>query len=169
MKKFLTICVILFITNLGCKKMGIDGSGTCACSPVKGPELYLVIKNNAGEDLLNEKTTGAYTKDKIELFRKDVDGKKIPLNFGIRPTFLYGDKKFNFNQLFSGDIMFLQKTGNNIIYLKLGADKVYELNLELHKEFYEIAKITIDKKEAEQDKDTFGKKIPIFYLNTDLQ
>jgi hypothetical protein len=164
MKKFTIVCIILFIAGVGCKKTNIDGGGLCACSPKVEPELSLVIKNNAGDDLLNDKTAGAYSKDKIELFRKDGDGKIIPINFSIRPPFSYGDEKFNFNLLYTSGISYLQKPADNIIYLKLGEGKLYELNVQLNKGKYAIEKLLIDNKEAEKDKGNVAKYAAIFYL-----
>jgi len=159
MKKFLIVCVLLFIAGVGCKKLDIDGGGgLCACSPISGPAFHLVIKNTAGEDLLNENTTGAYSKGKIEFFRKDEAGKVIPLGFSIRPPFTYGEHKVDFNVFYASDLNFLQAVPSPALYLKLG-EKLYELNLQLK---IGEEKLLIDKKEAE--KDAFPNYLPIFYL-----
>lgn len=162
MKKFLFVCAVLFIGSVGCKKMNIDGNGLCACSPISQPELTLVIKNAAGDDLLNDKTSGAYTKEKIELYTKDEAGKVIPISFSIRQPFNYGDEKFNFYQLNSG-IGFIQKKSSTV-YLKLGDSKVYELNIELNEGSYLLNKLLIDQKEAQKDLGTVLKYKSIFYF-----
>jgi hypothetical protein len=167
MKKFLIVCLILFIASVGCKKSNIEGGGgLCACSPIMLPELRLVVKNSTGEDLLNEKTTGAFTKENIQLYRKDNAGQVIPVAFYIRPPFTYGNEKFNFNQLTVQDISYLQDaTNNNALYLKLGSGELHELNMELNTGKHGVEKLLIDKIEAEKDKGTvaqYGGNI--FYL-----
>lgn len=164
MKKFVLVCIVLFIANIGCKKSNIGGGGLCACSPIVGPQLLLVIKNTVGEDLLNDKTTGAYTKDKIALYRKDVEGKDIPVNFFIKPPFDYGNEKFSFNQLHADNIGFVQKTTDKTLYLKLGDSKIYQLNIELNQNSYSVEKVFINNKEAEKDKGNVAKVTTIFYL-----
>lgn len=140
--------------------MNVVGGGLCACSPTAGPQLLLVIKNNTGPDLLEEKIVDSYSKDKIELFRKEVDGKIVPIDFGIREPFTYGDEKFSFKFLHAQELNFLQ-TSHDTVYLKLGNGEIYELNLELKSG---EEKLLINKNEAEKDKATAGKYPPIFYL-----
>lgn len=164
MKKILLVCVVLFITSVACKKENIGGGGLCACSPITGPELNLVIKNNAGDDLLSDKTVGYYSKDKIQLFRKDENGKVIPIDFAIRPPFSYGDEKFMYNSLFAAANIFLKKDNNNIIYLKLGEGKIYELKLSFNQQKYDVDKLLIDNKEAEKAQGNVVKYVTIFYL-----
>lgn len=161
MKKIIIVCVILFIANVACKKTNIDGGGLCACSPMRSPELNLVIKNNAGDDLLNSQTTGAYSKDKIELFKKDGNGNAIPINFGIRPPFSNGNEKFNFNFLSASGITYSQTANDNIIYLKLGEGKLHELALQVSQEGL---KLSIDKIEAKKDTSNVARYAYIFYL-----
>jgi|GEM_PF-698799 len=170
MKKFILVCAILFIANAGCKKMNVDGGGgLCGCSPARtGPQLNLVIKNAAGDDLLDNKSAGAYTKDKIELFRKDADGKVIPILFAIRPPFSYGDEKFKFNQLTTFEMSHIKSSSNNVIYLKL-ADKTYELTLQTKENPYLLDRVLIDQKEAERDSGTVAKYTVIFYLSLSQQ
>jgi hypothetical protein len=164
MKKFILVCVILFIANVGCKKMNIDGGGACGCSPVQaGLQLNLVINNGAGDDLLNDKVAGAYTRDKIELYRKDSGGKAIPIIFAIRPPFSYGDEKYKFSQLSSFDSTYVPNSAGSVIYLKLG-DKTYELTMQAKPNSYTIDRVLIDQKEAEKDNGTVAKYSTIFYL-----
>jgi hypothetical protein len=164
MKKFLFICVILFIANVGCKKMNIDGGGLCGCSPTAGPTFQLVIKNSLGEDLLNSKTSGAYSIDKIELYRKDGNGKVIPLNFSIRPPFSYGNEKFSANSLYSSDIAYLYQASDKSIFLKLGGSKLYELILHLNQQSGKVEKLFIDQKEGEKATGTIENYATIYYL-----
>lgn len=167
MKKFLFICAILFIANLGCKKNNIGGEGICACSPVSEPELRLVVKSSTGTDLLNEKITGAYSKDEIKVFQKSADGKETLVNFSIRPPFSYGEEKFNFNSLLVG-LNFLKNTTNSKILLKLGDSKLYELSFALNEGKYDITKLMIDNKEAEKGEGTVNNYVRIFYLTEEL-
>lgn len=163
MKKFLFVCAILFIANLGCKKTNIDGGGLCACSPARAPELNLVVKSKTGGDLLDEKIAGAYSKDKIKLYQKSADGKETPVNFSIRPPFSYDNEKFNFNMIFVS-LNFLRNSTNTKFYLKLGDDKLYELSLSLNDGKYDLSKLLIDNKEIEKDKGSVSKYVTIFYL-----
>jgi len=159
MKRFLIALTVLFIVNVGCKKENIGGGGLCACSPVVGPELNLTIKTSAGADLLSSQTIGAYTKDKISMFRKDADGKEIVVGFDIRPPFDYGNSKFTFNSLHV--YLYGTTTVDNTLYLKLGS-KVYTLNIQVAT--YKLDKLLIDSKEAEKDKTTLANYVTMFYL-----
>ncbi|MET1053820.1 MAG: hypothetical protein ABWY16_00795 [Pedobacter sp.] len=164
MKKFILVCAILFIVNAGCKKMNLDGGGACGCSPVQvGLQLNLVVKNVAGDDLLDDKVAGAYTRDKIELYRKDSGGKTVPILFAIRPPFSYGDEKFKFSELSLLDSSYVPNSAGSVLYLKLG-DKTYELTLQAKPNTYTIEKVLIDQKEAEKDNGTVAKYSTIFYL-----
>lgn len=163
MKKFLFICAILFIANLGCKKNNIGGEGICACSPISEPELRLAIKSSTGTDLLDEKITGTYSKDEIKVFQKSADGKETPVSFSIRPPFSYGEEKFNFNSLLVG-LNFLKNSTNSKILLKLGDSKLYELSFALNEGKYDITKLMIDNKEAEKGEGTVNNYVRIFYL-----
>ena len=162
MKKILLICMVLFIASVACKKENVGGGGLCACSPVQVPSLNLVVKNSAGTDLLSDKTTGYYDKTKIEVSRKDAAGKTTAVDFAIRPPFAYGSEKFTYNQLYI-PVSFLQTT-DNVIYLKLGNGKAYELKVVLNKEKYALSKLLIDDKEAVKDNGNVAKYTTIFYL-----
>jgi hypothetical protein len=164
MKKTIIVCAILFIANVGCKKTNVDGGRLCACSPVRVPQLNLVIKNNAGDDLLNNKTSGAYSKDKIELFKKDANGNVIPIAFNIMPPFSFADEKFSFSFLHSAAISYLQTANDNIIYLKLGEGKLHELNVQLNQGKYGVEKLLIDNKAAVKDTSNLTKYESVFYL-----
>ncbi len=165
MKKFLAICILLFIVNISCKKMDLGGGGLCACSPIAGPELFLMIRNTAGEDLLDPKTIGAYSKGEIQLFRKDENGKEIPVNFSIRPSFIFGEQKaqFNFNQLYVQEFNFSQNQTTKSLYLKLGKKVLYELDIQFRKSSIEIETLLINKIDAERDK-RIAPAAPFFYL-----
>ena len=160
MKKFLIALTVLFIVNVGCKKEDIGGGRLCGCSPVVGPELNLVVKSGAGDDLLNNQTIGAYAKDKISVFRKDAAGKEIIVNFDIRPPFDYGNSKFTFNSLH----VYLSgiTATDNTLYLKLGTGKVYTLNIQVATN--KLDKLLIDSKEAEKDKTALANYMSMYYL-----
>jgi hypothetical protein len=163
MRKFVLVCAILFFANVGCKKMNMDGGGgLCGCSPaIPGTQLNLVIKNTANNDLLDEKVAGAYTKDMIQLYRKDSDGKVITIPFGIQSPFSYGNEKFNFYQLTSFLVYPIQNSANRVVFLKVG-EKTYELTLQLVKDQLVVERLLIDQKETEKEDDP--KFPPIFYL-----
>lgn len=153
-------CLILFVANVGCKKMNVGGDRLCGCSPVRLPELNLVIKNSADADLLSDKVATAYTKDQIQLFRKDVEGKDVPVNFNIRAPFEYDNKQFKFHSL-AASLHFLNGK-DETFSLKLGT-KLHELKINLNEGKYALAKLMIDGKEAPKDAE-LAKYVPIFYL-----
>lgn len=155
MKKVLIAFVALFVINLGCKKIS-DVDRLCACSPISNvPYLSLVIKNTNGDDLLSSTAAGAFTKEQIQLYRKDANGAIKQLEFRIRPPFSYGTNQlFNYNQLVSMEIAILAKSINDTFYLKLGDGKLYELNLKLNE--LKIEKLLIDKQEAPLENSTTG-------------
>lgn len=161
MKKTLFALVILFIANIACKKITNDGN-TCACSPMRGPELYLSVKSSAGVDLLNSKNTGAYTKDQIQFYQKDVTGKVTQLTFFIREPFSYGDNKFSNYSLYA-PVSFLQSISDNIVYLKLN-QKEYKLNIQLAQTKADVDQLKIDDKTATKDTGNLSKYLNMFYL-----
>lgn len=163
MKKILIILAVLFIANLGCKKIDEDnGGGLCACSPVAYPYMSLVVKNTSGDDLLNSTTANFFSKDQVQLFSKDINGVIKQINFAIRPPFSYGSQKFNFNQIFSEDIVVAAKTTNQTLYLKLGNAEPKELSLTVGNS--KVEKLFIDKKEMPIDVALSAYNL-IFYLN----
>jgi len=163
MKKILIVFVALFIINFGCKKIDENnGGGICACSPTKYPDLTLVVKNAAGDDLLNSVVTGAYTKDQIQLFSKNASGVVKHISFYLRPPFYYGNSKFKYNQIYSEEIVALSKVSGNTLYLKLGSAEPLELNLTVGN--FKVEKLLIDKKEAAVDNATLSAYLTVFYL-----
>ena len=142
MKKFLAAFLLIFIVNLGCKKMDVGGGGLCACSLMPQPILSLLIKNSANADLLNSATTGYFDKSKIQFYYKDANNLVKQLNFGISQPFTYSnDLKVTYYQLVSYEIGMLAKNINTF-YLKLGDGKVYELSLKVNNTV--IEKLLID-------------------------
>ncbi|MFC3562188.1 hypothetical protein [Pedobacter jamesrossensis] len=149
MKKFIAAFLLIFIVNLGCKKMDIGGGGLCACSLMPQTQLSLIIKNNIGADLLNPVTTGYFDKNKIQLYYKDANNVIKQINFDISKPFTYSnDLKINYYQLNSSEIVIQSKSIENF-YLKLGDGKVYELNLKTSN--YAVEKLSIDKAEAPKE------------------
>ncbi len=150
MKKFLIILSAIFMIGLGCKKENIGGGGLCACSPITYPPLSLVIKNSADVDLLNPKTTGYFDKTKIQLYAKDTNHTIKPINFEIRQPFSYSaNQKLEYYQLISNEILLLAKHIDQTFYLRLGDNKLYELNLKVNNNVVE--KLLIDKAEAPKE------------------
>ncbi|WP_374951363.1 hypothetical protein [Mucilaginibacter sp.] len=164
MKKILLVLVVLFIANIGCKKVSMNGGNTCACSPVQGPAMLLVIQDANGQDLLDPQTNGALAKDKIDVYRKDAAGKIIPLYFEIRPQFSYGEQKFKYYQLSLPELGFVQRGTPGTAYLKLGSAEPREVTIELSQTSNQVVKVTIDKKEAQRDADTIANYASVFYL-----
>lgn len=165
MKKFLIMSAILFIVNMSCVKMDPDNGGLCACSPVTVPELYLVVKNSEGQDLLSNKTEGFYLKSEIELFAKDEKKKVIPIGFEVKSPFIYGEANanFDFSQLSIPVTAFWEKEASRIIYLKLGDSEPLELKVEF-KKGVGVDKMFVNNIEIEKDKGAVVKYMPIFYF-----
>lgn len=149
MKKILFVLVLIFITNLGCKKV-TNGGGLCACSPITyETSLGLVIKSSTNVDLLNPKTIGFLDKNQIQLYVKDANDVIKKINFYIRQPFTYtNDLKMDYYQLVSSEISREAKSIDHTFYLKLG-DKLYELNLKVNNRAVE--KLLIDKKDAPKE------------------
>ncbi len=146
MKKILFVLVLIFITNLGCKKI-TNGGGLCACSPITyDTSLGLVIKNSSDVDLLNPKTTGFLDKTQIQLYSKDAKDVIKNISFDIRQPFTYTNNlKMDYYQLVSSEISREAKSIDNTFYLKLG-EKLYELNLKVNNQMVE--KLLINKTNA---------------------
>lgn len=149
MKKILFVLVLIFITNLGCKKI-TNGGGVCACSPISyDTSLGLVIKSGTDVDLLNPKTTGFLDKTQIQLYAKDANNVIKQLNFDIRKPFTYTNNlKMDYYQLVSSEISREAKSIDNTFYLKLG-DKLYELNLKVNNQMVE--KLLVNKTDAPRE------------------
>lgn len=146
MKKFLFVIMLLFIANMGCKKM-TDTDRLCACSPVTYPSLALVIKNPADLDLLDTKNAGSFAKDKIQLYYIDASGNNKQLSFHIRPPFSYDNEQFKFNQIVVPEII-AQSQSFQKFYLKLGDQTPHELKLQINTASGKFEKLLIDDKEA---------------------
>jgi len=163
MKKFLFVCLVIFIAGVGCKKTNIDGGGLCGCSPIQTPELMLVIKNGTGTDLLNDKNVGAYTKNDIQLYKKDASGNPVQFSFSIRPPFSYGNEKFDFNTLYTQGVSAIKQSGESI-YLKLGSEPAYELKVQFNATQPKIDKLLINNTEAQKGNGTIANYVDVFYL-----
>lgn len=150
MKKFIIAFAIVFIASLGCKKIMEKDGGICACSPIESPYLSVVIKNATGDDLLSSTTTGFYAKNQIQLFYKDANGSSKPIDFTVRTPFSYGSNKFNYNQIFSIEIVALAKSVDNVFYLKFGNNVPYELNLLIGQK-RAVDKLFVNKQEAQKE------------------
>lgn len=150
MKKILIVLMVIFIANLGCKKANVGGEGLCACSVLSGPPLVLVIKDSADVDLLNPKTTGYLDKNQIQLYSKDANNEIKQITFEIRPPFSYSNnQKLDYYQLTSYQLPTLSKSIDNTFYLKLGENKLFEINMKVNKNMVE--KLLIDKAEAPKE------------------
>ncbi|WP_440792816.1 hypothetical protein [Pedobacter sp. 22226] len=110
--------------------------------------MSLVIKNAADQDLLDTKNTGAFTKDKIQLYYKEANGNTKQINFFIRPPFSYGSDQFKFSQVYSEEIVAVSNNKDNTLFLKLGDNVPYELKLQMNSTKSKVEKLTIDDKEA---------------------
>ena len=166
MKKFLAVLAIVFLANLGCKKLD-DNDGLCACSPVTEPTVALVVKNAAGADMLNPATQGYFTNANIQLYYQENGGALKQLNFYVRPSFSYGSDKFNHYQLHTTEIIKHIAVNNHSFYLKLGSNNPLKLDFELKtNEKYKVIKLLVDNMEAPAETGTVAAYVPnIFYIN----
>ncbi len=160
MKKILLVLLVIFIANLGCKKIN-EGGGLCACSPISyNPTLGLVIKDAAGTDILNPTTSGYLDKTQIQLYSKDINNVIKQINFDIRQPFTYTNSlKLDYYQLVSYEIALLSKSLDDVFYLKLG-NKLYELSLKINNN--QVEKLLIDKIEVPKAFQTTGNS----YINS---
>ena len=147
MKKFILALTIIFVANLGCKKI-IDSEKPCACSPIFYPSLNFVIKNTAGDDYLNTKTTGSFSKDNIQLYYKEPSGNIKQVQFLIRQPFSYGSEQFKYFYLRSEEILAINNSLNPVFYIKLGNNVPYEVKIEFDKNKNKVEKLTINNNEA---------------------
>jgi len=165
MKKFLFVVFIVFLANLGCKKLD-EGDRLCACSPITEPTVVLVVKNGAGADMLNPTTAGYFANNNIQLYYLE-GGTQKKLNFYVRPSFSYGNEKFNYYQLHSSEMIRQSVTANKDLYLKLGNNEPLKINLELIADKkYQVAKLLVDGKEANAEQGNVTSYVQnIFYIN----
>lgn len=166
MKKFLAVLAIVFLANLGCKKLDVN-DGLCACSPVTEPTVVLVVKNAAGADMLNPATNGYFTNSNIQLYYQESGGLLKQLNFYVRPSFSYGSDKFNYYQLHTTDILKNVVANNRSFYLKLGNNNPLKLDFELKAtEKYKVIKLLVNDVEAQAETGAVAAYVPnIFYVN----
>lgn len=134
----------------------------CGCSPEMGPELHLGIKNSASDDLLNTNTNGSFQQNKISIYKKDSNGAETAVYFTVVPASAFGtDFKYNTISAYAfGDLL---KSGKGNIYLKLGDNAPYELNIQLDSKG-QIGKLLIDNIEAEKDDSAPTRHPTVFYL-----
>ncbi|RZJ80773.1 MAG: hypothetical protein EOO47_06470 [Flavobacterium sp.] len=146
MKKTLFVIMLLFIANMGCKKM-TDTDRLCACSPISYPSLNLVVKSAAETDLLDSKNAGSFAKEQIQVYYKDANGNNKAIPFHIRPPFSFDKEEFKFNQLVVPEIFAISKNIDKF-YLKLGDQTPLELKVQFSATTGKFEKLLIDGKEA---------------------
>ncbi len=104
-----------------------------------------MVKNAAGDDLLNPKTIDSYKTDEIKLYNQKADGTKKAISFTINQPKVGGSYKLDYFQLNSikilpsygnRDITYLQfrdetpclveisSSGNNLIELSINQEKI---------------------------------------------
>lgn len=149
--------LVLLIINISCKKLD-QGQKLCGCSPVTAPEFRLVLKNSSGEDLLSDKVTGAYSRDKIAVFYKDGDGKEVKRPFSLHEPFSYGNQKFEMNTLG------IHIISADPIYLRLGEGKVYKISFKVSETSSRLEDFMIDDTVAEMAAGEITKYLSIYYL-----
>lgn len=148
MKKFLVVCVLLFIVGVACKKEDVGGGGLCACTLAPAPTLQLAIKNSSGQDLLNTTVGGSYTAGQIQLFQKDNAGNAKQIQFRIKEPFNAGKEKFEYYQIESVEIISLaSQKANQVFYLKLGNKEPLEITMSINQDKRMVGKLLVDKKE----------------------
>lgn len=164
MKKFLFVIMLLFIANMGCKKM-TDTDRLCACSPVSYPSLILVVKSASDIDLLDTKNAGSFTKEQIQFYYKDANGGNKAIPFHTRQPFSFDKEEFKYNQLIISEFFALVKTVDKF-YLKLGDQPALELKVQFNSTTGKFEKLLVDDKEALLETGTVAKYLNggLFYL-----
>ncbi len=94
MKKLLILSVFIVSLNIACK---------CGCAEPAPYVVNLVIKNIAGNDLLDPTTSGFYSIADIKLYKID-NGVKTPLRFEIQMPITSGSSKIQFYRLVSDQL-----------------------------------------------------------------
>jgi len=152
MKKFIAVLFVVFVANFGCKKMD-EGNRLCACSPIQEPTLVLVLKNAENMDVLNPNTNGYFATNNIQLYYQEEGETQKQLNFYIRPSFSYGNEKFDYYQLYSSEIIRKATTANQNFYLKMGNNEPIKLNVEFDgNQKYLVSKLLVNGTEADAEK-----------------
>ena len=164
MKKFLIVMLVVFVANLGCKKLD-KGDGLCACSPTVEPTLVLVVQNGQADDLLSPATDGYFSNQNIQLYYIE-SGTQKKLDFYVHSSFTYGNEKFKYYQLHSSALIRQSLTTNKDIYLKLGGNEQLKLNLEFSTDKrFEVAKLLVNGKEAVSEQGAVKSYLQnIFYI-----
>lgn len=160
MKKFLILIVVLQIAVSGCQKL-------CACSPVLPPDypaMSLVIQNEAKDDLLDEDVEGFISKDDIQIFGVDKNGKQVDVLFSIRPPFTYEDIRFEYHTIVLARVYLLAKDFNSKIFIRVRESDPYELILTFNGDDGIVKELLIDDVESPQVEEEFTKGSPIFFL-----
>lgn len=167
MKKFVLAFLVVFIANLGCKKLD-KGDRLCGCSYDESL-LTLVIKDTNGVDMLNPATNDYFNKGSIKLYYQNA-GTEKQINFGIRQPFeYYGNattEKFEFYQINSSELLRLASIENSPdFYLKLGNATPLLLKVTVEKGTPKVTKLTVNNVEASLETGDVRKSNPnIFYI-----
>lgn len=157
----------MFMAMMGCMKSETIEPGLCACSPVELPGVNLVVQNEAGADLLDETAEQFYSKEDINIFGIDRDGKQIDMVFSIRPPFTYKDTKFEYYTIVLPHVYSLKKEFDNKIFIRLGEGDPYELTLIFDGDSGIVKELLIDDEESQQVEEEFAKGSPIFFLTAE--
>ena len=148
MKKFFIICAIVILSGLSCKKI-------CACDPAQAA-LFLVVKNAAGQDMLDPATPNYFSKDQVSLIAEGPTGKS-PLSFLVRrpEEWLGLNNYFIYVSPIAAAVHFSPD-----LYLKLGNQNEYILHITITKDGRNIAQLLIDGKNIPA-----SKKPDLFYFS----
>ena len=98
MKKLLFLSVVVITClYLSCCK--------CGPRPSPPPSIHLVVKNVAGEDLLNPLVNGSYSKAEIKLYKKFGASTTKSIQFDISPPLPVGYPKTDYYRLASSELI----------------------------------------------------------------
>jgi hypothetical protein len=116
MKNFFFLLIVISNIHLsckcGCELVPVSAKTCCDVS-----SFNLVVKNAAGEDLLNPKTIGSYKTDEIKLYNQKADGTRKTISFTINQPKIGQNYKLDYFQLNS--IKILPSYGNrDVTYLQ---------------------------------------------------
>ena len=127
MKKFFLLLVVIPSIHLSCTKCGCDMP-----PPLTSRSIFsfnLVVKNIAGQDLLNPEISGGYKKEEIKLYNQKADGSKKAITFTINKPLIAGNDKLDYFQLNSSQIMPSQGEKKDITYLQFRDETPYIVDL----------------------------------------
>ncbi len=134
MKKLLILFVIVAAClNFTCK---------CGCEQPTPYVINLVVKNLAGEDLLNPTVNGSFSATDIKLYKVD-NGMRTPLRFEIHMPVTSGSLKNQFYRLVSDELGWHSSSPNHfttsIPYIQFKDEEPYKLAVQFDEKWKQMS------------------------------